>query len=468
MPVSVGIVLAVGLVAALAALVLRERAQAARLDQLGAVLRAIIAGEVPGPVPHQGRADAVGRLATAVAGARDCFSRDKQLTDQDLADLEARNNRQGAIERLTKDFNVTVGGVLDMVASAASDMRVTAQSMVATVGETGRQAAQVSEAAGRASANVDSVSAAAEELSASAAEIRRQVVKSSDVAQAAVAEAGRANDIVIGLATAAQKIGAVVNLINDIAAQTNLLALNATIEAARAGDAGKGFAVVAGEVKSLANQTAKATEEIIAQITAVQGATDEAVEAIDAVGKTIRDIHDASAVIVAAIDQQGNATTDIARSVSLAAAEARQVTQGLGSVNDATSATGSAAEDVLGAAGALSSQASELSTEVANFLSAIRDAANRRRFERVPCDLAASVELNGRRHDCRLKDISLGGALLDRALDARPGTPFTITVGPAASIHGRVVSHADGLTRLQFLLDAATQAKVAPLLKEAA
>jgi methyl-accepting chemotaxis protein len=437
------------------------------LAAFGRVLERLAAEDTAVEVPYTDRNDEMGALAVRLQAFKDRVTHMKLLEAQQREEAEMRTRRQGAIERLTNDFNQSVGGVLEMVSTAAGDMRHTAGSMVVTAQETGRQSSEVSNAAGRASSNVDTVALAAEELSQAAFEIRRQVSTSSKVAEQAVSEARRANDIVVGLAGAASKIGEVVNLINDIAAQTNLLALNATIEAARAGDAGKGFAVVAGEVKTLANQTARATEDIAAQIAAVQQATGEAVGAIGSVGRTVEAIHDASATIAASMEGQGTATGAMARDAQGAAAETRQVTSGMKSVSEVAGATGKAAEDVLQAAGALSSQAKELSDEVGNFLNAIRDAANRRRFERLACDLEGEMTIDGRPMRCRLVDISLGGGALDSEIDARPGSPFAIVIGRSGKIHGRVVSHASGATRLQFLLDAGTQAQVSPLLDQA-
>jgi methyl-accepting chemotaxis protein len=435
------------------------------LAALGQVLEQLARHRVDVEVPHTGRDDEIGAMAVRLRGLQDSLRHMKEMEEAERIEVDLRNRRQGAIERLTNDFNESVGGVLEMVAAAAHEMQNTAHSMVATAQDTSRQSSQVSDAAARAAGNVDGVAAAAEELSHSAAEIREQVGKSSHLAEAAVAEALRANGIVVGLSQAAQKIGEVVQLINDIANQTNLLALNATIEAARAGEMGKGFAVVAGEVKNLATQTAKATDDITAQITAVQGATGEAVSAIAAVSRTIETIHDYSAAIAAAVEQQGAATGHIARNVNEAADETRQVTDGMASVSEAAGTTGMAAEDVLQAAGALSQQSTELSTEVEHFLAAIRDVANRRRFERLGCDLPAQLMMDGRSQTCVVKDISLGGAALDREVAASPGQSFTISIGSAQGVRGRIVSHISGSTRLQFLLDAATQARIGPLLE---
>jgi methyl-accepting chemotaxis protein len=218
------------------------------------------------------------------------------------------------------------------------------------------------------------VAGAAEELSASVAEISRRVDQSSQIAGKAVAEAEHTNARVKSLAEAAQKIGDVVQLITDIASQTNLLALNATIEAARAGEMGKGFAVVANEVKSLANQTAKATEEIGAQISAMQSATGEAVQAIAGIGTTIAEINHIASDIAAAINQQGAATQEIARNVQDAASGTEQVSSNIGSVTQAATETGHASEELLDAAQSLAVETERLRSEVTSFLTDVRAA----------------------------------------------------------------------------------------------
>ncbi len=269
-------------------------------------------------------------------------------------------------------FERDVSSIVDIVAAATTELQNTAQSMVATADQTSRQATAVATAAQQASENVQTVAAATEQLSSSILEINRQVVQSNEIANAAVDEAERTNQKMHGLTEAAQRIGEVVKLINNIASQTNLLALNATIEAARAGDAGKGFAVVAGEVKHLANQTAKATEDISAQIQAVQNATREAVEAISGIGGTIGRMNGVASAIASAVEQQGAATQEIARNIQQAAAGTDRVTSNIGAVTLATGETGHAAREVLSATSELARQADLLSGQVADFLVVVR------------------------------------------------------------------------------------------------
>jgi methyl-accepting chemotaxis protein len=276
--------------------------------------------------------------------------------------------------RLADSFEAQVGAVVEAVAASAAQVQSAAQALAGAAETSGKEAATVAEAGNRASAEVQAVASAAEEMAASVEEITRRVAEAAEVASRAVTETRATDATVQGLSEAAARIGDVVRLIGDIAGQTNLLALNATIEAARAGEAGKGFAVVASEVKSLAGQTAKATEEIARQITGMQQATTQAVEAIRGIGATVERTSEIATAIAAAVEQQGATTREIARSAAQVAESAGTVANRIEAVRLAAGETGKAADALLGAAGGLAEQSTALRGRAAEFLTAVRRA----------------------------------------------------------------------------------------------
>jgi aerotaxis receptor len=296
--------------------------------------------------------------------------------DREVSRFEAvrRGRRAERVEQLVKSFDTEVAGMLNSVASQATELQATARSMSDISEETARQSAAVSTASEQTTANVQSVAASTEEMSNSIEEISRQVRESSRIAAEAVVQADATDARIAELSRAAERIGDVVELINTIAGQTNLLALNATIESARAGDAGKGFAVVAQEVKMLASQTAKATEEIGSQIAGMQSATRESVVAIKDIGATIARISEIAATIAASVEQQGMATREIAGNVQQAAQGTTEVTSNITSVNMAAQQTGAAASQVLSSAGELSQSGERLKHQVDEFLGLMRAA----------------------------------------------------------------------------------------------
>jgi methyl-accepting chemotaxis protein len=334
----------------------------------------LAAGDKTVTVEGGDRKDEIGAMAKAVQVFKEGMLKAEALETEQAKERAVREARARKIESLTVAFDSGIGAIVGTLSSSAHEMQSTAASMTSTAEETARQTTVVAAASEQASTNVQTVATASEELFSSISEISRQVAASSDIAGKAVSEAERTDALVKGLAEAAQKIGAVTSLINEIASQTNLLALNATIEAARAGEAGKGFAVVASEVKSLANQTAKATEEIGAQIAAMQSATGETVSAIGSIGATIGQINEIATTIAAAVEEQGAATQEIARNVQQAAKGTQEVSGNIAGVTHAAGETGAAASQVLGAAGAMSRQAEMLRSQVDQFLSAVRAA----------------------------------------------------------------------------------------------
>jgi methyl-accepting chemotaxis protein len=343
------------------------------VKQLAGAMSRLTAGDKSVEVPVVGT-DEVAEMAGAFSVFKASMIKAEELAAKEMEAQRQRAERARQIELLTDKFDMDVTVVLKAVSSATTEMQATASSMTSTAEETARQATAVANASEEASTNVATVSVATEELTASIQEISRQVQQSAAVAGRAVADADRTNVQVKGLADAAQKIGEVVGLINDIASQTNLLALNATIEAARAGEAGKGFAVVASEVKSLANQTAKATEEIGSQIGGIQQATGEAVSAIQSIAATIREINDIATAIASAVEEQGAATQEISRNVQQASAGTQEVSSNISGVSEAAAATGAAADQVNSAATELSRQSETLRGQVETFLGSIKAA----------------------------------------------------------------------------------------------
>jgi methyl-accepting chemotaxis protein len=342
---------------------------------LSGAMRTLAEGDTSAAVPGAGRGDEVGAMARTVqVFQRGMIEADRLRAEQEALKQANEETRRAEMLKLAEEFERSVGGIVGSVAAAATEMQGTAQAMSATAEQANRQATAVSAATTQATANVQTVATAAEELSASIAEIGRQVAQSARIAQEAVGQATRTNATVEGLASAAQRIGEVVSLIQNIAGQTNLLALNATIEAARAGEHGKGFAVVASEVKSLATQTAKATEEIGQQIAAIQGATGEAVGAIQGIGATIGQINEIAAAIASAVEEQGAATSEIAGNVQQAAKGTHEVATNIAGVTQASGDVGAAAAHVLGSASELSRQSERLTQDVEAFLATVRAA----------------------------------------------------------------------------------------------
>jgi methyl-accepting chemotaxis protein len=325
-------------------------------------------------IPGIERRDELGAMAGTVQVFKDNIVAADRLASEQQEARAARERHSARLEQLVATFEAEVAQLVEHLAAAAGEMETAAESMTATAGATNDQTVVVASAAEQATGGVQTVAAAAEELSGSISEIARQVGAAAGTTKRAVDEAQRTDGIVHALAEGAHKIGDVVALIKSIAGQTNLLALNATIEAARAGEAGRGFAVVASEVKTLATQTARATEEISEQIARIQEATRTAVAAIETIVHTIGEVSAITTTIAAAVEEQGSATAEISRSVQDVAARTGDVTHSIEAVRQATGNAGEAARQVLAAAGDVARQAKTMTARVSGFVTAVRTA----------------------------------------------------------------------------------------------
>jgi methyl-accepting chemotaxis protein len=338
-------------------------------------MQMLASGDRSVAIPGIGQRNEIGQMAAAVQVFKDNIVETERLRgDREQMMTQAEAKKSAVMNKMADEFEAGIQGIVQTVSAAVTQLQATARSMSVTADETSRQSTAATTSSEQASMNVETVASATEELSVSISEIGRQVGESTRIAAQAVRETELTNGQIQTLADAAQKIGDVVQLISEIAGQTNLLALNATIEAARAGDAGRGFAVVASEVKSLASQTAKATEEISSKIAEMQSATGQAVGAVKTIGTTIGRVSEIATAIASAVEEQGAATKDISLNVQQASVGTREVSSNFAGLAKAASDTGAASSHVLGAAAELAKQSEALNQQVERFIAKVRAA----------------------------------------------------------------------------------------------
>jgi methyl-accepting chemotaxis protein len=343
------------------------------LRSLTSTIDTLAGGDTAIEVPSTDRRDELGVMARAINVFRERLVEVDQLRHQRVeAEQAASLEKKQMMQNLANGFEQSVKGIVDAVSEAAVHLQSNAQTMAGVAENSTHQAGAVAAAANEASASVTTVATAAEELSASIAEITRQMTESATSTRQAVTEVGRMGSTIESLTGAAEKIGGIIQIINEIASQTNLLALNATIEAARAGDAGKGFAVVASEVKTLATQTARATDEIASQIDSMQSITRDAVSTVGMIRTTIDRVNEIANAIAAAVEEQSAATREISNNAQQAATGTNEVNSNITGVSTAAQQAGEASTMVLTAATQLSGEADKLRHEVDTFIARVR------------------------------------------------------------------------------------------------
>ncbi len=431
------------------------------LRLLTAVMHRIAEGELDAEVPARTRTDQIGLMARALIQLRDAAAHARALEEAATARAASEAEKRSALVSMVDSIEAETTKAISTVGSRTAAMTQTAEKMAASAARTGFSAASAASASGQALATAQTVASAAEQLSASIREIGLQVNQSSTIVERAVTAGRETRGTIEALSEQVSRVGAVADMINEIAGKTNLLALNATIEAARAGDAGKGFAVVASEVKALANQTARATDEIAQRIAEIRNATGVSVAAVSRIEQTIGEINAIAGSIAAAVEEQGSATAEIARNVAETAAAANEMTRHANEVSVEAEQTGERAAEVCNDATGLNAAVTDLQHSVIRIVRTSATDLDRRHESRYPQDLTCRIDLADRSFEGHLDDLSEHGACVRGQETVPVGTRGTLTLlklNVALPFSVRAVDA--GILHLAFELDSATAAKL--------